>query len=302
MIFVVAGSCARAEQISNHAEDFVQVEMRNIFYHFNDRVAVHILQLEGKLVPARRGAVPVFDDKRSFVLALDSAVISISTNAMANVLNDNVFAKPNAPLKGVSIAARGDTLQIKGKLHSKGDISFESEGSIAATSEGKIRVHLEKVKAAHLPLKGIMDLLGLEVSDLIKTNKVPGIRAEGNDLILDPQQILPPPQIQGQVTDVRIKGNRIVQTFGHKKTAPAGGKQTGNYMAYRGAQLTFGKLTMNNTDMVLIDMDSQDPFDFYLDHYKDQLAAGYTKITPDFGLRVFMRDFNKLPTRHVSKH
>ena len=167
--------------------------MRNIFYHFNERVAVHIFQLEGKLVPARRGAVPVFDDKRSFVLALDSAVISISTNAMANVLNDHVFAKPNAPLKGVSIAARGDTLQIKGKLHSNGDISFESEGSIAATSEGKIRVHLEKVKAAHLPVKGIMDLLGLEVSDLIKTNKVPGIRAEGNDLILDPQQILPPP-------------------------------------------------------------------------------------------------------------
>jgi hypothetical protein len=68
LICVVAGSCARAEQLSNHAEDFVQVEMRNIFYHFNNRVAVHILQLEGKLVPARRGAVPVFDNKQSFVL------------------------------------------------------------------------------------------------------------------------------------------------------------------------------------------------------------------------------------------
>ena len=269
--------------------------MRNIFYHFNDRIAVHISQLEGKLIPTRQGAVPVFDDKQSFVLALDSAAISISTDAMANVLNDRIFAKPDAPLKKVSISASGKILKIKGKLHSKGDISFESEGSIAPTPEGQIRIHAEKVKAAHLPVKGIMDLLGVEVSDLIKTNKVRGIRAEGNDLILNPEQILPPPRIQGRVTDVQIKGNQIVQTFGEKKNADSGEKQPGNYMAYRGAQLTFGKLTMKDTDMILIDMDPKDPFDFYLDHYKDQLVAGYTKITPAFGLRVFMRDFNKLP-------
>ena len=41
-------------------------------------------------------------------------------------------------------------------------------------------------------------------------------------------------------------------------------------------------------------MDPKDPFDFYLDHYRDQLVAGHAKMTPEFGLRVFMRDFNKL--------
>ena len=66
-------------------------------------------------------------------------------------------------------------------------------------------------------------------------------------------------------------------------------------MSYRGNRLAFGKLLMTDADMNLIDMDNNDPFDFYLDHYKDQLTAGYTKITPTFGLRVFMRDFNKLP-------
>ena len=65
-------------------------------------------------------------------------------------------------------------------------------------------------------------------------------------------------------------------------------------MAYRGNQLRFGKLIMSDTDMVLIDMDPKDPFDFYLDHYKEQLVAGYTKETLKFGLRVFMRDYNEL--------
>ena len=73
-------------------------------------------------------------------------------------------------------------------------------------------------------------------------------------------------------------------------------------MAYHGAQLRFGKLTMSDTDLVLIDMDPQDPFDFSLEHYKEQLVAGYTKTTPDFGLRVFMRDFNKVQNQPAPRH
>jgi hypothetical protein len=55
---------------------------------------------------------------------------------------------------------------------------------------------------------------------------------------------------------------------------------------------------MNDADLILIDMDPNDPLDFYLDHYKEQLAAGYTKTTLDSGLRVFIKDFNKL---HIAK-
>ena len=51
---------------------------------------------------------------------------------------------------------------------------------------------------------------------------------------------------------------------------------------------------MSDTDLLLIDPAPKDPFDFYLDRYKDQLVAGYSKTTPSFGLNVYMVDFNKL--------
>ena len=51
---------------------------------------------------------------------------------------------------------------------------------------------------------------------------------------------------------------------------------------------------MNDSDMVLIDADPKDPFDFYLDHYKEQLVAGYSKNTMHDGLRVHMPDYAKL--------
>jgi hypothetical protein len=276
------------------ASGAVAVEMRNVAYHFTGSIAVGIVRLRGALVPARTGEVPVFDDKRSFELKIDAAEIHMSLASLANVLNQQVFAARDAPLKQLTIQSDGGRLKIKGRLHDRGDVGFEMQGSLSATPDGRMRLHAEKIKALHLPLKGLLDLFGVKIANLINTSKVRGIRAEGNDLILDPEQILPPPQIRGRVTAVEVRANEIVQRFGDDKGDPKP-SFPGNYMAYRGNRLRFGKLTMENTDMVLIDMDPRDAFDFFLDQYQRQLTAGYTRITPEFGLRVNMRDFNKLP-------
>jgi hypothetical protein len=271
----------------------VQVQMRNVMYHYADNIAVHIRRLAGELVPAK-GDMPIFDDKNSFTLHVTTAEMAITPQAMASVLNQYVFAARDAPIKDVSIVIDKDRLKIKGKLHNKGDVSFETDSTLSVTSDGKIRLHTEKIKALHLPAKGLMDLFGIKIADLIKTGKVHGVTAEKDDLILDPAQALPPPHIVGRVAQVRLEGNNIVQVFGEPQKFKWANVPVRNYMAYSGNRLKFGKLTMENTDMVLIDPDPRDAFDFYLDHYKDQLVAGYTKTTPSFGLRVFMVDYNKL--------
>ena len=277
----------------------VHAEMRNVLYHFTDSIAAHIVDLQGDLVPTEKGGIPIFDDANSFLLDIHSAEISITTDALASVLNQYVLAAPDAPLKTIHIATHEDKLRIRGRLHSKGDLPFEVEGSLAVTPEGDIRVHREKLKAAHLPLKGLMDLLGETVSKLIDPRRVQGLRAEKDDLILIAAQLFPPPHIEGRLSSISVRGNEIVQRYG--SAVRLNPKISGNYMAYRGAQLRFGKLTMSDTDLILIDMDPQDPFDFYLDHYIDQLVAGYTKTTPSFGLRAYFRDYNKLRSGEKSR-
>lgn len=276
----------------------VQVQMHNVMYHYADNVAVHLRDVVGALIPTSTGQMPIFDDKKSFTIEIAAAEIAIDPQSLANVLNANAFSSKDAPLKDLAITIEKDRLKIKGKLHKKGDITFETEGQLSATPDGKIRLHAEKIRAAHLPVKGLMDLAGLDIADLIKSGKVQGVRAEKDDLILDPGEILPPPRISGRVTSIRLEANNIVQLFGDPQSQqkPQKWEQVSarNYMAYRGNRLQFGKLVMNDTDMVIIDSNPQDPFDFYLDHYKEQLVAGYTKTTPSFGLRVFMVDYNKL--------
>ncbi len=287
-------SLAKPPQQKRSTTSAVQVDMRNVMYHVTDHVAVHILQLQGLVLPTKRQGIPVFDDVQSFTLAIHFAEIAIGMEALSHILNHDVFAAPDAPIKDVAVTTVGTSIKVQGKLHAKGDLPFETEGTAVATPEGHIRLHTRKVTVAQVSVKGLMDLLGLQSAQLINTDKVRGVRLEGNDLILDPTLLLPPPHIEGRVTDVRIAGEHIIQVFGTTPPTGATPSHSGNYMAYRGGQLRVGKLTMADADIVLIDMDPQDPFDVSLAHYKDQLVGGYSQTTPDFGLRVFMRDFNKV--------
>jgi hypothetical protein len=299
--FHLASNPAIAQSTESPDTRPVETAMKNVTYHYSEPVAVHIVELHGELVPIKAGSIVVFDDKNSFDLHLTYAEISISCNVLAQVLNENVFSSPDAPIRNLSIVSKNNQLVITGKFHLKGDVPFETSGTLSANPDGKIRLHTEHVKAAHLPVKGLLDLLDIDLAQLINTNKVHGVTVDKDDLILDPEQILPPPHIRGKVSAVRIQGNDIVLTFGTPKDAGFAVKQAGNYMAFRHSDLRFGKLTMYDADLVMIDMDPRDPFDFFLDHYQEQLVEGYSKSTPQYGLRVYTRDYNKLRRRPAKK-
>jgi hypothetical protein len=302
-LFFLQSSQSRAAEKPG-ADRPIQVAMKNVNYHYNEPIAVHIVQLHGYLTPTKPGSIVVFDDYNSFILHLSSAEISLSCDSLARVLNEDVFSASDAPIKNVTIENKNDQLDIKGKLPQKGDVSFEAVGELSVNADGRIRLHAEHVKAAHLPVKGILDLLGINLAKLVDTNKVQGVAMDKDDILLDPQQILPPPRIQGRVTAVRLQGNEIIQIFGTPRASNFAPKVTGNFMAYRDGDLRFDKLTMDGTDLILMDMDNPDPLDFYMDHYKEQIAAGYIKVTSAFGLRVYIRDYSRLhsPPGHRARN
>lgn len=277
----------------------VRAEMRNVVYHFTGAIAVHIVYLQGDLVPAGGAQYPIFDDVNSFYLDVRAGEITVSAAALTNVLNRYAFASRDAPIKDTRVIIQNGKLEMRGRL-SKGDIPFESQGSLSVTPDGEIRVHSEKIKAAHLPVKGLMDLLGEDLAKLIDTRKVRGIRAEKDDLILDPAELFPPPHIHGRLSSISMHDDEIVLKYGGMFSPAL--KLSGNYMAYRGAQLQFGKLLMSDTDLTLIDLNPEDPFDLFIEHYREQLAAGYTKITSSFGLRSYFRDYNKLKRSEGHSH
>jgi len=273
----------------------IEMQMRNVNMHLDQAIVIEIRDLRGQTVPTSSTKPVTLDDVNSFLTRIDSGEIALSAKSLADLLNGYVFAYPGAPLKKMAITMERGRLKQKGVMHKGIDIPFEIEGKLDVTADGEIRFHVDKVSSAHIPFKGLMHLFGEDLSKLINLKRDRGVKLDGDDILLNPGHMLPPPRIEGRVTAVRIEGDRIVQTFGSKNTkALALPYKARNYIYYRGGVLRFGKLTMTDADLEIVDQSPSTPFDFSLPDYNRQLVAGYSKNTPTNGLIVFMPDFATL--------
>ena len=268
--------------------------MVNVDIHLDPALILRIHYLSGQFLSTRKGRPPAFDDKLSYIVSIDSAEVAVSAASMTHALNTYVFNQPGSPLKNLTLTIEGNQIKQTGTLNKGPGIPFEMIGVMSPTADGKIRIQSTKVKAEHLPVRGLMKLLGMDMAKLMNAHKTKGVSVEGDDIILDPTLMLPPPMMRGRITAVSLQGDQIVQTFGAPRKFRPSKPADGNYMWYRGGVLQFGKLTMNDTDMQLIDAEPADPFDFFPDHYKDQLVAGYSKTTATGGLQVYMPDYDKI--------
>ena len=290
-------TAAKPTESHEPVETETQVEMVNVNIHLDPELILHIRHLAGKFLSTRKGQPPTFDDKLSYILAIDSGEVGVSMASMSHAMNTYVFGGPDAPIKNLQLSAEGSQIRQKGTLNKGIGIPFEMVGTISATPDGKIRIHPTQMKVVHLPVQGLLNLFGLDMAKLVNTRKTRGVSVDDSDMILDPARMLPPPQMRGRITAVRVQGGEIIQIFGEERRSPATEQPRSNYIAYRGGTLRFGRLTMNNADMRLIDADPTDPFDFFPEHYSEQLVAGYSKTTVSGGLLVYMPDYSKISKR-----
>jgi hypothetical protein len=278
----------------------VEAEMQNVLYHVDQRVVLEIAHLRGALRPTRPNAPPWFDDPSSFVLAIDTGDVAITPASLSALLNDYVFNYKGTPLKHLEVSIDNGELKQKGLMHKVVDLPFTIRAQLTTTKDGRLRLHPTSVKVMGLPVKGLMRLFGLELDNLVHVREGRGVEIEDNDFLLAPADLLPPPRIQGKVTAVRLEPTRIHQIFGGSARPGARASlrpsdpKAPNYMFYRGKLLRFGKLTMADADLQIVDADPRDPFDFYLSHLNEQLVAGESRNQPDFGLLTTMPDYADL--------
>jgi hypothetical protein len=273
----------------------VKTEMRNVQFHFTDTAVAKIYTLSGELIPMGKNEMPVFDDKTSFELRVANAKIAIAPGSLGEVMNTFIFNKADSPLKDVSVSIDKDKLVIKGKLNSKGFIPFQTSGTLGTTADGRLAIHTDKLRALHVPVKGMMNLFGVDLAKVVNTNKIDGLEVEKDDLLLDLGKLLPPPHIIGKVTAVSLENGSIVTIMGTPSKTVAPAAEKGGYMTFQGNPVRFGKIIMESADLAVLDIDPVGALDWNQDHYREQLVAGYSKITSNLGVRAYVKDFGKLP-------
>ena len=293
LVAIAAIACGTVEA----SKPSVEVDMRNVDLHITPQIDLQVRHLRGRFVAAGTRPAPYLDDPRSYTVAVDTGEVAVDMDSLNAIMTRALEqARSNVRRVRISVDENGQ-LRQNGVVKKGISVPFDMKASVGITPEGLIRIHSESMKGFGIPVNPLLKVLRVQTDDLIRVDPGHGIRVEGNDLLLDVSQLLPPPGFQGTLTSVRVDRNALVQVFGNGTAQPISPSATAkNHIYWRGGQLAFGKLTMTETDLELVDEDPQDSFDFSVDRWNEQLVAGYSKTTAARGLRAHMPDYNDLKT------
>jgi len=307
-----AGAQASTDTSARHAPaheakgtDRQWIEIRNVDLHLTDQVVLRVRTLHGEVV--RTSTQPAtLDDPKSFRIRVTAATVGQTGEDLAALLNGVVFAYPGAPLRDIRVRTNGPEIIETGIMHKGVDMRFRLHGRLDIMPDGRVRIHPTSVSMLGLNGEKVLHTLGMHLDNMLDLRGARGASVKGDDLFLDATAILPPPQIEGRLASIRTDGDQVVQEF---ETLPEDSTfhararadtADPSFIYFRGGELRFGKLTMNDTDLRIVNRDHKAPFDMSLPHYTQQLVAGHSQTKPNLGLVVYMPDFATLKAKDSS--
>jgi hypothetical protein len=283
--------------VSASADTITELAMQNVSFHVDDDARLGVRRLRGRMRALNGSHIVSFDDKTGLAVDIASAEVALTPKSLSIILNRYVFGYKGSPLKDLVVRTEGDHIVQTGTMHKLIDIPFEMTAELSIADDGWIKVHPTRIDICNLDGQKLLKAVGSSLQSLLDLSGAKGARVVGNDLFLNPMIALPPPKMIGTATGIRVESGDVVETFGPPPASAAAPPiPASNYLYFHGGTIKFGKLYMVDADLMTVDADPSDPFDFYMDYYHTQLVAGYHITLANYGLVTYMPDFDDIGT------
>ncbi len=286
------GSSAAAQTDSSNTAS-TSVYAHNLLLHKGPNFRFYVRWLHGVMTRTHQNVNPSFDDPDSFLLDIKTGVLRANIGDITNFLNTT--GGKDSPLKNIVISGDGDQIKLTGTVHKIIPLPIKLIGTISAVDGNRIRIRVTKIDVLKIPFKAILGGFHVNLADLFQKHEIPGVEVNGNDILFDTQKLLPPPHFRGQLSSVRIVNPDLEEIYGNAQSDVERVEQWRNFLRLRDGTIDFGKLTMKHVDLIMIDVSKDAWFDLDLNNYQAQLVNGYTRMTPQAGLQIFMPDRRELP-------
>ncbi|HEY9722688.1 MAG TPA: hypothetical protein V6D47_11785 [Oscillatoriaceae cyanobacterium] len=265
----------------------------NVIYRLDPNVSMTLEDLNADVVLKDPSQPFVPANKNDYSILIHQAKVDKGPKSLAALMNNYVFAGPNAPIRNVSIKFVGNQIDMTGQMHKGVWVGFEMKGALTPTPDGKIAMTATEIKSLDVPVNGLMNLIGLKMSSLMTMDPSTGLTVQGNTIIMDLSKLYPPPRMMGRVTAVSISNNRLHITMDDGQAQPwpqlpvANPKST---MVMWGGDVLINNCLNLNAHMEILDATPQDPQIFALDRYRQQLEAGFVVPTMDGSMIAYTPD------------
>lgn len=276
------------------------VYAHNLMLRKGPSFRVYVRWLHGLMTRAHRNVNPSFDDPDSFFLDIKTGVLRANVGDLNTFLNSG--ALPNQSLKNIHLSGDGSQVKLTATARKLVPLPIELTGTLSSLPDGRIQIHVDKLNVLKIPFKGLLGVFHVDVADLFHPSDINGIQVSGNDIFFETAKLLPPPHIRGQLTSVHFVYPDLELIYGNAQSDVTRVEEWRNFLRLSDGTIDFGKLTMHHVDLIMIDI-SKDPwFDLDLTNYQAQLVNGYTRMTPQAGLQIFMPDRRDIPPSTNAKN
>ena len=267
---------------------------RNVVYRLDKNVAMNLeemnadIQLKDPTLPF----VPA--NKNDYSINVHYAKVTKDASSLAALMNTYVFNDDDSPLKDLKISFKGDRIVMAGKMKKGVWVGFEMEGTVAPSPDGKIVMTPKVVKSMGVPVDGLMKLVGLEMSKLLKMKEEKGLALNGNQIIMDPSKLYPPPTLNGRVTRVGVANNELTieMSDGRAKPWPEMPVNPKACVVMWGGDVLINTNLVLNAKIIELDAQPETPMVFALDLYREQLEAGFVVSTKAGHMLTYLPDVN----------
>ena len=134
--------------------------------------------------------------------------VFVSTESLSQLFNQK--AKRGASkISGIKIEIEKGTVHLKGKIRKGIDVPFDIEGSVATDGRNLI-LHATKVHAQGIPIKGVLNMLGMHLSSLMGSGEMSGVSAKEDTLVFEPAKIS---QVRGKIASATVSDKGLAVSF-----------------------------------------------------------------------------------------
>ena len=257
-------------------------------FNFDD-APVRVVYLDGGLHGLKTSTVDL-NNVDGYGIDMHSAVVLIPPQTMGIVLNRYVLPRAQSPISDLHTEFGNGVIHMRGKIKAMGmHLGFTSDATPYVTTDGKLGMRITHLKTAGFIPGGITNALGMGLEKMARPGR-PGVMTVTHDsMIVSVSQTFPPPALNGKLTGVKVTPQGLVTRIG-----PGGGAKGAPFIRIAGGPIRFAHLTMADANLFIRPKDKRADFGFSPRHYYQQMVAGYSRATPDFGLIGWFGDYRDI--------
>ncbi|WP_186147825.1 hypothetical protein [Burkholderia gladioli] len=286
---------SRPLSLRDSGQDGAITMLRDVDFRIVGELGFYVHQLSATLRPTRPGAPIVFDDPSSFGIDVHRGIVTLDDSKLTAVFNTYLFGYRGAPLRKLQVSAGDGVIHLQGEMQRGGWVPFSLTGKLSVRDGTALVFHPTEVRVQGLDANPVMRAANVKMADLLKID-TPVAKLSGDDLVMQVDKLMPPPQLKLTVVALRITPDGLDLAFddgtGAGFAMPEGAPQQA--MLIRGGDVKFMRSMPMNADILIgpaRPATKAEPFVFDLYHYRDQVSTGYFSFAPSGAMTIHIPSY-----------